>query len=108
MFQAGIHWSQGEKNIAQAALQTAYQRETSALIENIREQATQITLLDEVWQLHDFLSARRHDVDGKYDANEATLMFTLSRLVKEGWLRLAELEGLEADKRAKVKVLMLM
>lgn len=108
MSQAGIHWSQSEKTIAQTALQTAYQRETGALIQNIREQATQITLLDEVWQLHDFLSARRHDVDGKYDASEATLMFTLSRLVKEGWLRLGELEGLEADKRAKVRVLTLM
>jgi hypothetical protein len=108
MSQAGIHWSQGEKTIAQAALKAAYERETKALIQNIREQATAITLLEEVWQLHDFLSARRYDVDGKYDSNEDSLMFTLSRLVKEGWLRLGELEGLAAEKRAKVKVLTLM
>lgn len=108
MLQAGTSWSPHEKSIAQAALQAAYQRETNALIQAIREQATAITLLEEVWQLNDFLSARRHDVDGKYDPSEEGLMFTLSRLVKEGWLGLGELEGLEADKRAKVKVLTLM
>lgn len=108
MSQAGISWSPSEKNIAKAALQAAYQRETTALIQTIREQAAAITLLEEVWQLNDFLSARRHDVDGKYDPSEDGLMFTLSRLVKEGWLELDELEHLEADKRAKVKVLTLM
>jgi len=32
-------------------------------------------------------------------------MFTLSGLVKEGLLQLSELEGLAADKRAKVSLL---
>ncbi|NEP16039.1 MAG: hypothetical protein F6J97_03950, partial [Leptolyngbya sp. SIO4C1] len=33
------------------------------------------------------------------------LTFTLSRLVKDGWLELSELEDLSADKRAKISLL---
>ena len=76
-----------------------------SLIRRVRENASKISDLENVWQLHDFLSARRHDIDGKYDGREAFLMFTLSGLVKEGLLQLSELEGLAADKRAKVSLL---
>ncbi|MEO0455056.1 MAG: hypothetical protein AAF152_00540 [Cyanobacteria bacterium P01_A01_bin.114] len=103
--QAEVQWSSAEKNVAEAALKKAYMREVEALIQAVREQAGSVSLLDEVWQLHDFLSARRHDIDGKYDSRESFLIFTLSRLVKEGWLDLSELAGLEASKRAKVTVL---
>lgn len=103
-----VHWSHTEKEVAQSALRAAYERETTALMQRIREQAASIVQLEDAWHLHDFLSARRHEVDGKYSASEDSLMFTLSRLVKEGWIAFSELEGLEDDKRAKVRVLTLM
>jgi hypothetical protein len=62
-----LEWSTTEKNIAQAAFNMAYERETSALMDEVRHQASAIAALDDVWNLHDFLSARRHDIDGKYD-----------------------------------------
>jgi hypothetical protein len=103
--QTGIDWDSAEKNVAEAALEKAYSREVEALICGVRDRAKSISLLDEVWQLHDFLSARRHEIDGKYDREESSLVFTLSRLVKDGWLELSELEGLDAGKRAKVGIL---
>ncbi|MCM1985387.1 hypothetical protein [Lyngbya confervoides] len=103
--QAEIYWSSEEKIIVKTALENAYAREVSALVEDVRQRATQLTGTEEVWQLHDFLSARRHDIDGKYDDRESFLLYTLSRLVKDGWLDLSELVGLEPGKRAKVNLL---
>lgn len=102
---AGIDWNSSEKKVAEAALKKAYSREVEALIRGVRSQAQSICLLEDVWQLHDFLSARRHEIDGKYDSEESSLVFTLSQLVKDGWLNLSELEGLDSSKRAKVSVL---
>jgi hypothetical protein len=105
MTQVENHWSVTEKTAAEAALKKAYDREIEALLEYVRETSSKILQSEDVWQLHDFLSARRHDIDGKYDNRESFLVFTLSKLVKDGLLELSELEGLSADKRAKVSIL---
>lgn len=105
MQQAEIHWSDKEKKIAEIALKKAYEQEVNDLIEGVREKAKLISLTEDVWQLHDFLSAKRHEIDGKYDDREAFLMYTLSRLVKDGLLDLSDLAELEADKRAKISLL---
>jgi hypothetical protein len=100
-----IIWSDTEQEIAQTAFQKAYQRETSTLIEHIKEQSTQIAVLDDIWQMHDYLSARRHQIDGKYDYRYASLIFVFAQLLKEGWLKLEDLNGLEKDKLAKIAAL---
>jgi hypothetical protein len=83
-----IIWSDTEQEIAQTAFQKAYQRETSTLIEHIKEQSGRITVLDDIWQMHDYLSARRHQIDGKYDYRYTSLIFVFAQLLKEGWLKL--------------------
>ncbi|MEY3256049.1 hypothetical protein FLX35_06430 [Cylindrospermopsis raciborskii LB2897] len=100
-----IEWSTTEKELARKAFDQAYEREINALIETVREQASTITKLDEIWQLHDFLSARRHQIDGKYDYRYSVLIFVFAQLVREGWLHIKDLEGLEVDKIAKVSAL---
>ena len=103
--QSDVHWSGTEKNIAETALKKAYARELEVLVASVREKASLVASAEDVWQLHDFLSARRHELDGKYDGREPFLMHTLSRLVKDGLLDLSELASLAADKRAKINVL---
>jgi hypothetical protein len=98
-------WSTIEQKIAQEAFERAYQREIQALIEQVREQANAIAEIEDMWHLHDFLSARRHEVDGKYDYTYSMLVFIFARLVKEGWLHLNELEGLDKSKIAKIAAL---
>lgn len=105
---SGVEWSAAEKKIARSAFDKAYAREIAALMTTVQEKASGITEVEHVWQLHDFLSAKRHDVDGKYDDRDAALLFVFSRLVKEGWLQLDELQGLDKDKLAKIKALMFM
>lgn len=98
-------WSTTEQKIAQEAFDKAYQREINTLIKEVREQANAIAELEDMWHLHDFLSARRHEIDGKYDYRYSVLVFIFARLVKEGWLHLNELEGLDKTKIAKIAAL---
>lgn len=100
-----MEWSKVEEKVAQEAFEKAHEREINAVIQEIRERASMITKSDDVWQLHDFLSARRHELDGKYDYRYSVLVFVFAQLVKEGWLHLKELEGLEAEKLTKIAAL---
>ena len=105
---SSAEWTQAEKEVARAAFDKAYEREITALIRKVREQASEIGELEHVWNLHDFLSTKRHDVDGKYDYRYSVLLFVFAQLVKEGWLELDELQGLTTEKLSKIKALMLM
>ncbi len=105
MPESDIDWSETEKKIAQDAFDRAYKREIDALIKEVHEQARTIAKVDDIWQLHDFLSTRRHEIDGKYDYRYSVLIFVFAGLVKEGWLQLKELDGLAQDKLAKVAAL---
>ena len=98
-------WSNTEKKVATDAFDRAYKREIDALISEVRVQASALAQLDDLWSLHDFLSARRHEIDGKYDYRYSVLIFVFARLVKEGWLHLDELQGLDTDKLTKVAAL---
>lgn len=100
-----INWSSKEEAIAKKAFQTAYQREISALLQEVRQRSGSLTDLDQLWNLHDFLSARRHDIDGKYDYEYSTLVFVFARLLKEGWLNHEELKGLNPEMRSKISAL---
>lgn len=98
-------WSTQEKETARAALAVAHKRETDSLIQLIRERASKIGCIDDIWRLNDFLSARRFDIDGKYDDREEEILFVLARLVKEGWLTTDDLTGFEPTKLSKINAL---
>lgn len=99
---SNLDWTAEEETIAQTAIKNAYDRETQALIQAINQEASQIKEIKEVWQLHDYLSAKRHQIDGKYDSRTAVLVFVFADLIKEGWLHSEDLQGLAQDKLAKI------
>ncbi len=98
-------WSTLEDQVAKDAFDKAFEREAGTLIASVRDQAEHIQDLGDLWKLHDFLSVKRHDIDGKYDYRYSFLIFVFARLIKEGWLRLEELQGLDPDKLAKISAL---
>lgn len=100
-----LQWSEQDKQLTHEALQKAYTRETEALIQEITQKATQITDINDVWSLHDYLSTKRYDIDGKYDDRDSTPIFALAQLIKQGWLSIDELADLSSDKRSKIAAL---
>ena len=97
--------TESETQSAHTLLKKAYDREVKNLLAEIQDQASQITQVDELWKLHDFLSAKRHEIDGKYDARESVIVFVFAQLFKEGLVSAEELAFLAAEKRAKIKAL---
>lgn len=100
-----IQLSETEDEIAKQALQTAYKRETSALISKVRDRASSIAKLEDLWNLHDLLSTKRYEIDGKYVYDAATIVFDFAQLIKEGWLDLGDLEGLKSEMLSKISAL---
>jgi len=98
-------WTQIEEDIAHKAFEIAYKRETAALIDSVRHKVGCLNNIEDMWLLHDFLSVKRHEVDGRYDYNLPMLVFVFAGLIKDGWISLSELEGLNSDKIAKIVAL---
>lgn len=98
-------WTSQDRTIAKAALKTACQRETASLVKLVRKEASEISQIEDLWQLNDFLSARRFDLDGKYDDRDEEMLFVLAKLMNEGWLTVDDLSGLPEEKLTKVKAL---
>lgn len=98
-------WTDLEKKIARTAFDKAYEREVEVLLKQVLEEVGAIAEVKDLWRLHDFLSAKRHEVEGKYDYRYSVLLFTFAELLKEGWLHISDLEGLDRDKLSKVSAL---
>ena len=105
MYVSEEQWSQTEKEVAKRAFEKAYHLEIERLTNEVKIKANTIHHVDDIWQLHDFLSARRHDIDGKYDYRYSSLIFVFAQLVQDGLLSMEELEGLAQDKCAKIAAL---
>lgn len=99
-------WTSQERAIVKTALANALQREIGAIIQAVRERASEVRSIDQVWQLNDFLNARRFDIDGKYDdGEEEEILFVLAKLTQEGWLQAQDLVGVDAAKLSKITAL---
>ncbi len=100
-----LSWSDQEEQIARQVFELAYRRELSATLAYVRQVAATIDSPDALWQLHDFLSAKRHEMDGKYDARSSMLIFVFADLIKNGWISLEELQGLDKEKLTRIAAL---
>lgn len=98
-------WTTTEEAIAKKAFDIAYKREIESLIDSVRCQVDSLVEINDIWNLHDFLSVKRHEIDGRYDYRLPMIIFVFAGLVKDGWLSINELEGLNADKIAKIMAL---
>lgn len=98
-------WSQTEQDIARDAFDKAYQRTIQKLIADLKDKVDSLHSPDEVWSLHDFLSIERHTIEGRFSFKTEGILFVFASLVKDKLLQLDELEGLEADKLAKVSAM---
>lgn len=98
-------WSKKEKAAARQAFDKAYERETIKLANEVKEMANTIKTPEDIWDLHDFLTEKRNEVDEKYDYRYSILPLVFGRLLREGWMELGDLEGLDKEKITKIKKL---
>jgi hypothetical protein len=102
-----IVWTPQEQAIAREAFQRAQGRAVSALISKVQGHAARVGSVEALWQLHDFLSTQRHDMEGRFDFRLEGILFVFASFVKDGLLGVEELEGLEPEKLAKIRAMSL-
>jgi hypothetical protein len=51
-----------------------------------------------IWDLQDYLSEKRREIDRKYDYRYSMLLLVFARLVHEGWLKENDLSGIGRKK----------
>ena len=96
-------WLKTEKEVARHAFGRAYERECKELSNKVKEMANTAKTPEDIWKLHEFLTEKRNEIDEKYDYRYSVLIYVFSTLVREGWLALDDLKGLDEDKIAKIK-----
>ena len=95
-------WTTAEQALAQAVFDRAMAREVESLIGDLHAKIATLSRSEEVWQLHDFLSIRRHEIEGRFDFRLSGLLFVFASFLKDGLVSIEELEGLSPDKLAKI------
>lgn len=104
---AVLVWTPQEQAIAKEAFETAHDRAVTHLITKVQTHAAVVGSIESLWQLHDFLSTQRHDMEGRFDFRLDGILFVFASFVKDGLLGFDDLDGLEADKLAKIKAMAL-
>jgi hypothetical protein len=93
-----LKWSPSEKAIARRAFDQAFEREFETIIRNVKKKASRLEQPSDLWGLEHYLTARRKEIDSKYDYRYSVLPMDLARLIREGLLNEQELHGLAVDK----------
>ncbi|MDM7940353.1 MAG: hypothetical protein QUS07_08430 [Methanothrix sp.] len=94
----GTKWSKTEKQIARQAYEAAYTRECAEIGKTVRKMAATASDPSGLWELHDYLTKRRREIDEKYDYRYSQLTLVFARLIYEGWLKPEDLAGISKDK----------
>ncbi len=93
-----IRWNPKEKKIAKLAFDKAYLREMSEIKNALVDKIKKLKDDTDVWQIQNYLSNRRDEVDKKYDYRYSQLILVFGQLLREGYLMENDLTGLDEEK----------
>src|SRR5271157_5239144 len=98
-----LKWSPSEKAVAREAFEAALSRELKAVIAETKRLAVRIEQLDDLWELGQYLAAKRKEIDETFDYRYSVLPLVLGVLIRRGRLGEQELHGLSVDKLARIR-----
>lgn len=93
-----LHWSHREKAVARAAFDNALARENAAIRKEVEAMLQRSNDPTAVWDIHEFLSKKQHELGRKYDYRYSVLIGVFARLLYEGWITEPDLAGLSPEK----------
>lgn len=93
-----LTWSSVEKAIARKAFDQALKREMEEVMVEAKKRAEQIDQPSDLWQLQEYLTDCRTQIDRKFDYRYSVLIMVFGNLLSRGRLSEAELQGLSVDK----------
>ena len=98
-----LKWSHAEKVIARQAFDLALRNELQTTIREAKDRAAKISDPAELWELEDWLSERRQDINRRYDYRYSVLPIVFAHLIRDGRLSEDALKGLRPEKLELIK-----
>ena len=89
-----MEWTRSETKIARTVFDSALKRELEEVVQQAKEMAGRIKQPSELWDLEDYLTRRRKEINSKYDSRGSRLAHVLGKLLYEGRLEEKQLRGL--------------
>lgn len=102
-YQSEPHWSKSEKVIARRAFDAALKRELQEVMQKAKRMANQCEDPAELWDLEQYLTRRRKEIDRKYDYRYSQLTSVFGRLLSEKRLSEDAIRGLSEDKLQSIR-----
>jgi len=96
-------WSRSEKAVARRVFDAVLKRELQEVMQEAKQRASRIGEASDLWELEQFLTRRRKEIDRKYDSRSPHLTRVFGTLLQEGRLMEEELRGLREDKLASIR-----
>jgi Photoprotection regulator fluorescence recovery protein len=102
-FREGIRWTAYEKKVARKAFDAALDRHLATITTEAKWMMGKVSRPSDLWKLEEYLSENRKAVDRLYQFKYSDLLRVFSILMRDGWLKEADLVGLSSGKIADIK-----
>ena len=98
-----VEWSAAEKKVAHKAFDQALQRNLSTVMAEAKRMMANVSEPSQLWELEAYLTESRKTVDRIYKFRYSDLLRIFAILMRDNWLKEADLAGLQPEKIADIK-----
>jgi len=98
-----VRWTATEKKVARRAFDRALDRHLSAISKEAKRMMADVADPSDLWQVEAYLTESRKTVDRLYQFRYSDLLQVFSILMRDEWLKDADLVGLQPEKIADIK-----
>jgi hypothetical protein len=102
-FKDEVQWTASEKKVARRAFDQALDRHLSAITTEAKRMMANVADPTDLWQVEAYLTESRKTVDRLYQFRYSDLLRVFSILMRDEWLKEADLVGLQPKKIAAIK-----
>jgi 2-phospho-L-lactate guanylyltransferase (CobY/MobA/RfbA family) len=101
-FSNNVRWTAAEKKVARRAFENALERHLSAITAEAKRMMANVADPSDLWQVEAYLTESRKTVDRIYQFRYSDLLRVFSILMRDEWLKEADLVGLQPEKIADI------
>lgn len=98
-----LKWSESEKKLARRVFEAALAAELAEVMAEFKARAAAATQPDDMWSIQEHLYRKRREIDEKYDYRYSQLTLVFGRLLREGRIQEAQLDGLAEAKLSYIR-----
>ena len=102
-FRDNVRWTAAEKKVARRAFDQALERHLSAITAEAKRMMANVVDPSDLWEVEAYLTESRKTVDRIYQFRYSDLLRVFSVLMRDDWLKEADLVGLQPQKIADIK-----